>query len=298
MSAVPATLEREAAGRRWAVPAALLGSLLPFGALVIGIGLTRGPSNRLAYLVQLDDHSTALIGLGLLFTIGMLALTAALVFLFDAARARRPELRSGLRWMIVIGGVGAALFGLVSTALSSSWPQSFLYQVVAAVRINDFVTTGDQTYKATQHAFDSPVIVVMTFAQILFTFLLAAGTIVTSLNAMRTGLLTRVIGWIGVFAGVLFALPVLSPVPIVPAVWLVALAMVFSGRFPGTKLPAWETDEAVPWPSLAEQREQAQARTRGGARASEPAAPAEPAPAPPNQPAHPGAARRKRKKRR
>ena len=87
-----------------------------------------------------------------------------------------------------------------------------------------------------------------------------------SVNAMRVGLLTRFLGYLGVISAALFVIP-LVPIPIVQAYWLGALAMLFAGRSPNGTPPAWQSGEAMPWPSPAEMREQrvrdAEAR-RGG----------------------------------
>lgn len=298
MSDASATLAAEAERRRWAVPAAALGGFLPLAALLIGVSVLRGPQNRLAYLIHLDEKQTTFLGLGLVLSVGILGLTAALVYLFDAVRARRPGVSPVFKPALIVGGVGTAVVGVLSSTLANAWPQAVPFQVVAGARIHDFVTTGPQTYESSQDVFTSPLVAGMTFAQILFTLLLVGGLIVTSINAMRVGLLTRVIGWIGVFAGILFAFPVLSPIPIVPGVWLGALALIYAGRFPGGTPPAWVSGDAEPWTSMSDQRERALA-ARG-----EEAEPADPAPADgsattaPNQPLRPGAARRKRKKRR
>ncbi len=155
------------------------------------------------------------------------------MYLFDAVRARRPGVSPAFKPALIVGGVGTAIVGVLSSTLANAWPQAFPFQVVAGARIHDFVVSGPQTYESSQDVFSSPLVAGMTFAQILFTLLLVGGLIVTSINAMRVGLLTRVIGWIGVFAGILFAFPVLSPIPIVPGVWLGALALIYAGRFPG-----------------------------------------------------------------
>ena len=298
MSDVPATLAAEADGRRWAVPAAIVGALLPLAALLIGVAVLRGPQNRLAYLIHLDEKQAIFILLGIVLSVGILGLTATLVFLYDAIKARRPAFSPVLRPVLIIGGVGTAVVGVLSSTLSNAWPQAAPFQIVAGARIHDFVTSGPQTYQSSQDVFTSPLVAGMTFAQILFTLLLVVGLVVISINAMRIGLLTRVIGWIGVFAGILFAFPILSPVPIVPAVWLGALALILSGRFPGGTPPAWASGEAQPWTSLSDQRERALA-AREQPEAEADAAPDEPAAtAAVGGPARPGAARRKRKKRR
>ena len=63
---------------------------------------------------------------------------------------------------------------------------------------------------------------------------------------MRVGLLTRLLGYIGIASG---AMMVLFPLPIVQIFWLGALGFVLLGRWPGGDLPAWATGEAVPWPT-------------------------------------------------
>ena len=73
-----------------------------------------------------------------------------------------------------------------------------------------------------------------------------------SLNAMRAGLLTKFLGYLGIIAGVLTIIP-LVPIPIVEAYWLLALAYLLSGRWPSGVPPAWSTGEAVPWPGRQQQ---------------------------------------------
>src|ERR1043165_7150967 len=76
--------------------------------------------------------------------------------------------------------------------------------------------------------------------------LLAVGLVHLSLNAMRVGLLTTLLGYIGIVAG---ALLVLVPLPVVQVFWVGALGFLFLGRWPGGDLPAWRTGQAEPWPS-------------------------------------------------
>jgi hypothetical protein len=98
---------------------------------------------------------------------------------------------------------------------------------------------------------------------------------------------------LGIIVGVLFVIPIGSPVPVVQAFWLGALAYLLSGRWPNGVPPAWESGKAEPWPSAQEMRE----RAGGGALAAD--AEAEPAPESAPATASPGRQRkRKRKKRR
>jgi len=75
---------------------------------------------------------------------------------------------------------------------------------------------------------------------------------------------------------------------IVQGFWLGALGMVFLGRWPGGRGPAWETGEAEPWPSAA------QRRARLTAPPEEPSP--DPAPAEPETVPERPASRKRRKK--
>ena len=99
---------------------------------------------------------------------------------------------------------------------------------------------------------------------------------------------------LGILAGILLVLPVLPPV-ILQAFWLGAVGALFLGRWPGGRGPAWETGEALPWPSAAQRRGQA---------VPEPGEPADEADVEPDGsvesepiPARPSSRKRKRKRR-
>lgn len=84
------------------------------------------------------------------------------------------------------------------------------------------------------------------------TISLALSFVLVSLNAMRAGLLSRFMGVLGMVVGFLTLLPI---VPI-QAFWVAALGMLFLGRWPGGRGPAWERVEAIPWPSAAQARDE------------------------------------------
>jgi hypothetical protein len=186
--------------------------------------------------------------------IGSLALASTLVFLFGATRARNPKLPGFLKILAIIGGIGAAVAGIVSA-------------VLIAIKANQFVTHGDQTYEQAHHltssaAFVAPQILVQASA-----LLVAVAFVMICLQAMRVGLLTRFLGYLGIFAGVMVIIPVVQ-LPVVQAYWLAAMAYLLSGRWPSGVPKAWETGKAEPWPSAQEMREaraegiRSQARTK------------------------------------
>ena len=91
-------------------------------------------------------------------------------------------------------------------------------------------------------------------------FALLFGLAVTSLNAMRVGLLTRFMGILGMIVAATFLLP-LDQLGIIRSLWLRALGALLLGRWPSGVPPAWSTGEAVPWPTQQDARE-ARARAR------------------------------------
>jgi hypothetical protein len=115
--------------------------------------------------------------------------------------------------------------------------------------------------------------------------------IMLPLRARRAGLLSPFMSILGVFAGVLFVLPLFPGVPVViQAFWLGAIGALFLGNWPGGRGPAWETGEADPWPSAAEKRGLV-------SRGAEPEADAEPPAAEPEpEPQRPSSRKRKRKR--
>lgn len=146
---------------------------------------------------------------------------------------------------------------------------------------------------------------------------LAVAFILISRYARRAGLLSPFMGILGIIVGVILVLgpllgQVLGALPIVQWFWLGSLAMIFMGRWPGGRGPAWESGGDEPWPSAAEVRAQARAEASGGepirparrrgAPEAEPEAEApddEPdEPDEPAAPAHPRSKKRKRKRRR
>jgi hypothetical protein len=121
--------------------------------------------------------------------------------------------------------------------------------------------------------------------QLVGALALAAGFFLIALNSMRTGLLTRFMGTVGIIVGVLIVIP-LGPFPaVVQAFWLLTLGLMLFGVGRAGLPPAWRTGRAEPWPSA----------PRGGGGRAAPRREAEPRDSAPA--ARPGEARRKRKRR-
>jgi hypothetical protein len=98
--------------------------------------------------------------------------------------------------------------------------------------------------------------------------MVAVSFVLVALAAMQQGLLTRFMGYLGIFAGALVLFQIVQ-IPVVQGYWLAALAYMFSGRWPSGMPPAWISGRAEPWPSSAEMRAR-RAAGGGAARGSSP----------------------------
>jgi MFS family permease len=224
------------------------------------------PSLRLAEFQYLHDQQWLVLAIGIGAFIGFVGMAWAAGFLGVATRARSAEFRRFLIYVPIIGGV---ILGL----------GTLIIQVSVAALTSDFLD-GPRTVESATRTSTT----LQQFGQVMFSIgslLLAVGLVVIALNAMRVGLLTKLLGYIGIVAG---ALLVLVPLPVVQVFWVGALGFLFLGRWPGGDLPAWRTGKAEPWPNATAA---AQARAERGA-ATQPAGPQQP---------KPSSGRSKRKKR-
>jgi hypothetical protein len=218
-----------------------------------------------------------------------------LVFLHQCAQARSPEtVKPFIKIIAIVAGVLSAVTGVV-------------YAIVVATKVHQFVSTGAQTYEEAKHLTGGSTLVILQLAGQLAALLLAVSFVLVSLSALRVGLLTRFMAYLGMFAGVLVLFQIIQ-IPVVQGYWLAALGYLFSGRWPSGVPPAWRSGRAEPWPSSAEMRARRAGAAAGGAagglgggrraRAPKPEPQPAGAPAPPN----PGRSRantskRKRKRR-
>jgi hypothetical protein len=236
------------------------------------------PSLRTPEFAFYNDHAFAFVGSSVVRGIAYLAFAYSITFLAVAARARRPELP---RPVVYIAMVGAVLFAVAGLLGGIGW-------VVAVGNYLDGPKTVDA---ASDVANDSLVLTASLLAQ-LAQLAIAAGMLLVSLNAMRTGLLTRFLGILGMISG---ALAVLSQFvfAFLEAFWLIAVGFLLLGLGRSGILPAWRTGVAEPWPTSAEL---AAARRDAAPPAPAKQEPEETGPAPAGQP-HPSSRKRKRKRR-
>jgi hypothetical protein len=184
-----------------------------------------------------------------LFGLGSVAIYFAMAYLFRAVKARKPEFQQIALIMAAIGAVG---FG-VGRAVS---------EIARYLGARDFVDAADHTNSAAVDAQNAPLIIAAATLGAIASILLAVGWLLICLNAMRVGLLTRLMGIVGMFAGATIVIRDLDPFGAIRSFWLAALALLILGRMPKGRPPAWSVPEAVPWPSQQEIREQREAMRR------------------------------------
>lgn len=222
--------------------------------------------------------------------VASLAIAFTLLFLLRAARSRNPErVKSWIRYIVMVGGGLAALSGVV-------------YAIVVAIKVHEFATTGSQTYAEANHLTTGAGLLGLQVLGQLAALLVAVAFVLVSLQAMNQGLLSRFMGYLGMFAGALVLFQI-TQVPVVQTFWLLAVAYLISGRWPTGVPPAWRSGRSEPWPSSAEMRARRAAEmgnrpTRGSKKpATVPAAEPEPATAPANARTRAATPKRKRKRR-
>jgi hypothetical protein len=231
----------------------------------------------------LVHNQVALIAAFVISNLGTLAMIVPLRYLAAAERVRSPAPSSLPDRLALYGPILLAVF----------LPA---FEISLILGAHSYLSHSARDAAAITAATAGGVRVAFQLILTLGTLGVAGAFIMVSLRSMRVGLLTRMMGIVGIIAGVLFLIP-LTPLPVVQALWLVFVGAMLLG-FGGRPLPeAWAAGEARPWPPKQSARPARAARQpprgmRRGAAASPPV----PAPAAPRGPSP--AASKKRKRRR
>lgn len=254
--------------RRRARPAALCAFasvLLMIAAFVYLTSSISGPTEDAAdRLRTFDTFSTELLIGSVLTAISNLLLAPVLWFLAQAARARRSDLPQ-------IGTI-LAVIGPVLIAGSLVVLQLRRLDAVSGALANGALPTTAEA----EAVFDDRGGSLLQGLAIAGSMSLAFAFVVVSLDALRTGLVSRFLGYLGIGAGALLIIPLFGAgPPIIEIFWLGAIGLILLDRWPNGRGRAWETGESVPWPTAAEQRAAFEQRRSGEAAASESPAAAE-----------------------
>lgn len=272
------TLEQES---RWALPVALatLLSVVLFIAARFVLGISGDGAAEV--LRSVDENSGSVLLSGLIQAAAFALFAFPLAYLFRAARARSEQVRPQLIGLVVAAPLFLALTaGLTSTVQREAADEFVAGEAKPALTReeakekcvdereddgNDFLVDeyepgkGESPLKACENRkleddAASEARAEATLAPLATGFGLAGalGLVValfyTCLWAMRTGLLSRFWGSLGMALGIATLIGLIFFL----LIWLVYVALLFVGKVPGGKPPAWKRGEAVPWPTPGE----------------------------------------------
>jgi hypothetical protein len=262
---------------RWLVPAGLA-TFAAIAFLIAGamVSAAVNGDGEAEILRSAHDHSSSLLAGSFLQAIGFALLIPPLVLLFRAAQARSDRVRSQLIGLVV----AAPLFFAAATALNSfatteaadqfvagdAKPTLTKQEAVSDCRserqdkgAEEFGEEFDEGQNPTltcqseklENSAASDAINSASLAGLAAgfgiggKFGLAVALLYIGLWGLRTGLLTRFWGSLGMALGVATLLGLV----LFLVIWFVYIGLLLIGRLPGGRPPAWGAGEAIPWPT-------------------------------------------------
>lgn len=267
---------------RWAVPTAVCAFLGP--VLLIGstlIGSVSGEGNA-EVLRSVHAHSGSIVASGAMQAVAFLLIALPLVYLFRLVSARSDRVKRGLIGLVVAAPIFLAVSGGLSAAVrneaadqliggeakSTLSPQEAKEECVEERKDEgaEFLTEeyepakgetalaacesrkreDDRASNALSEASLTPIVSGLGIAGTLG-FIVAL--FYSCLWGLRTGVLTRFWGTLGMVAGIAL---VLGPLVVIALAWFLYFGLLTLGAVPGGQPPAWEAGEAVPWPTPGE----------------------------------------------
>lgn len=270
---------------RWARPVGI--AAIVAGALLLVSAILFFPENRPGIernpdlLLSIHEQSGGYLASAVLSALAALLLVGVFLYLFRAAVARGAGMP---RWFVYLVIAAPVLFAVSTVA--GAFGAIDLGDEFAGGRLIRGEAGAD---RARDLGGASPILVGLATAG---TVGLAFLFVMLPLRARRVGLLTPFMGILGVIAGVLVVFQLTGVSAVIQAFWLGALGLVFVGRWPGGRGPAWESGEAEPWPTAAQRRGLQPMPGDEPAAELDPTAPPEPEPVPERP-----ASRKRRRKR-
>lgn len=237
--------------QRWSVPTAvatLASVALVIAAIVIATQAVGSGSGDSGLLRDVDQHHTAQMISSILQAIGVGLLAAPLYYLFRSAKGRSERMRGQLVGVVVAAPLFLAALAILSGVSTLHAATDFVSNEVPHLLAKHVPLDSDRADEIAKEAIDdAPLRPLAAGFGLAGQLGFAIAMVYTCLYAMRVGLLPRFWGSLGMGLGAVsflffqFAL-----------LWFVYLALLLIGRVPGGKPPAWETGEAIPWPTPGE----------------------------------------------
>lgn len=264
---------------RWSRPTAIAtfaGIALLIASFVLVSSL--GGGGEADSLRDIDAHSGSITLASALQGLGFVLLAVPLLYLFQAALLRSERMRSQFRALVVAAplalAVASVINGVAATeaasdfAAGSSRPSLSVEEATKECRSeqkedapgfgeefgNGTGAVGGCAHEkreddAAKNAIeDASLRKVSEGFQFGGALALVFALVYCSLNSLRTGLLTRFWGSLGIALGVAALLGLFQ----VTLIWFAYLGLLFAGWLPKGRPPAWAAGEAIPWPSPGE----------------------------------------------
>jgi hypothetical protein len=274
-------LERERLWETRAGIAALLGALLALAGFVL-LQTALGGDANFEGLREAHDKSSSIWLSGAATAIGYALLTVPLLYLFRAVEGRSERVRGQFVGLVVVGPLLLGIAGLglaagtqeaANTYLDGKADSTLTPKQARAECVEDRKEKGAKDFageyegeggpagqlaacqsqkreedRASNAIKDSSVVTISQFLGFAGGLSLVVALFYTGLWSLRTGLLSRFWGSLGMAVGVA-ALIGLTPLALL---WFAYLGFLILGRVPGGKPPAWGAGEAIPWPTPGE----------------------------------------------
>jgi hypothetical protein len=268
--------------KRWSLPVALA-TLTAIGLLVVAtivVGSVNGDDDG-EVLLSAHEHSSAITSSSLLQALAFTLLVAPLVYLFRAAGGRSTQMRGQLIGLIVAAplflAVASVLNGVATNDASSefvagkatadltvkkakdecrtqredvgaaSFREEFGGKGDAEALIQDCVETKISDDEAENAINDAEARDAATGFSLGGRLGLAFALVYCCLYGLRTGLLTRFWGSLGMALGVAALLLLVQ----FTLIWFLYFALLVAGWVP-KRPPAWAAGVAIPWPTPGE----------------------------------------------
>ncbi|HEX6229908.1 MAG TPA: hypothetical protein VFZ41_10660 [Solirubrobacterales bacterium] len=273
----PGREEVVARERRWSLPVALA-TLGAIGLLVAAEIVPRsvGGDGAAEVLRSVTENSSAVIASGILKGLAFLLLVAPLVYLFRAAQARSERVFGALIGLVIAGPIflcsAAILFSVTTNDAASefvagegtadltatearercesdreddeeAFREDFGTPVPSALRRCAQREVADE--RAEDAVAEAPTRSLGIGLEFAGRLGLAVALLYSCLWAMRTGLLTRFWGSLGMAMGAAALLLLIQ----FTFIWFLYFALLVAGWVPGGRPPAWAAGEAIPWPT-------------------------------------------------
>lgn len=234
------------AGRVAGVAAFASIAILVLAGLYLRFALSQPPRNSLELLVAAQREPADFIVASVLQAIGTSLFVVVLGYLYRVTRHRRPQTPGAAFTLAIVGPVVLAVTVVVGAVTRVGAGREF--------------ATGPPTRERALALLREASPSWLEGLSLAGSIALGLALVFVGLNAMRAGLLSRFMGVIAAVAALFSVLPFLGGPPTLLFFWIGAVGLLFLGRWPGGRGPAWDTGEASPWPTPAQQREEVERR--------------------------------------